>query len=254
MPYYKTAFYIWQFLPIWVLLCGKTENTMRILIAEDESSVATMLNRGLTEQGYIITLAVEGKMAVEMIEKGEFDLIILDIMLPGINGFDILKHIRSIGIKSPVIALTALGSTENIIEGLNNGADDYLVKPFKFDELLARIHAVTRRASSAIATLKTIFRFEDIVVDDDAKKVTRAGKDIALTATEYRLLLYLLQNPNKVLSRELILENVWGINFDLGTNVVDVYINYLRKKIDRPPHQQVIQTVIGMGYVLRKSE
>lgn len=230
---------------------------MKILIIEDENQVATFLKRGLEEQSYEVSVALEGNTGLEMILNFQYDVIILDIMLPNMSGLDILSAARTRKITTPIIVLTALGTTENVISGLDKGADDYLVKPFKFEELLARINALTRRSKDyeVEAAYKTnSYSYRDIFLDDDSKLVKRGNDKINLTATEYKLLLYLMKNQDKVLSREQILSSVWGINFELGTNVVDVYINYLRKKIDRPPYKQLIQTVIGMGYVLRNED
>lgn len=227
---------------------------MKILIIEDETQVATFLKRGLEEQSYEVSVALDGKTGLDLLLHFSYDLIILDMMLPNLSGQEILSIARERQIKTPIIVLTALGTTENIISGLDKGADDYLVKPFKFEELLARINAVTRRSKDfevEVEVTSNSYSYQDIHVNDDSKEVRRNDNKLNLTATEYKLLLFLLKNKEKVLSREQILSNVWGIDFDLGTNVVDVYINYLRKKIDRPPYQPLIQTVIGMGYVLR---
>lgn len=227
----------------------------KILLVEDEEKVAAFIKKGLEEEGFQVSVASDGKAGLKQFHRHQADLMILDIILPGMSGLEVCQIIRASSKKIPVLMLTALGTTENVVKGLNTGADDYIVKPFKFEELLARINALTRR----VKELRTEdqpnrYEYEDIRIDDDSKQVTRSGNKINLTATEYKLLLYLLNNAERVLSRERILNNVWGIDFDLSTNVVDVYINYLRKKVDRPPYKQLIQTVIGMGYVLRKEE
>ncbi|WP_339712182.1 response regulator transcription factor [uncultured Kriegella sp.] len=223
----------------------------RILVIEDEHNVATFIKQGLLEVGYEVFLAYEGEQGIELLKNKEIDLIILDIILPKMDGREVAKKIRLLGYEDvPIIMLTALGNTENVVKGLDSGADDYLVKPFKFKELLARIRALTRRNGAALAAAQKLV-LQDLELDTDAKTVRRAGKEISLTSTEFRLLEFLLKNKNRVLSRIDILENVWDINFNMGTNVVDVYVNYLRNKIDRNYNSKLIQTVIGMGYVIK---
>lgn len=222
-----------------------------ILVIEDEHNVATFIKQGLSEANYEAFLAYEGQQAIELLQQKKIDLVILDIILPGMDGRAIAKKIRELGYENlPIIMLTALGTTENVVKGLDSGADDYLVKPFKFKELLARIRALTRRNRSAM-TINRKLVLRDLELDTYAKVVKRDGKEIKLTSTEFRLLEFLLKNKNRVLSRIDILENVWDINFNLGTNVVDVYVNYLRNKIDKAYHPKLIQTVIGMGYVIK---
>ena len=186
-------------------------------------------------------------------------MIILDIMLPDINGLEVCKEIRKKNKTVPILFLTALDSSENIVLGLESGGDDYLVKPFKFIELVARIKSLLRRSghsngseNSEAENDENTYHFADLTVNDYTKKVTRNGTEISLTSTEYKLLLYFLNNPEKVISRSEILEAVWGVNYELGTNVVDVYVNYLRKKLDSQEDNKIIHTVIGMGYVLKK--
>lgn len=228
----------------------------KILLVEDEVSVVDFIKKGLTEKGFEVSVAFDGATSIQMALSSGFDMFILDIMLPDRNGIEVCKELRDQGIKAPILFLTALGTSENVALGLNMGADDYLVKPFKFIELHARINALMRRASPqegmAAKDIAHIYSIADLLVDDDAKKVTRNKTDIFLTATEYRLLLVLMKNKGKVMSRMDLLESVWNINFNLGTNVVDVYINYLRKKIDPDNKQKLIHTVVGMGYVLRE--
>ena len=229
----------------------------KILLVEDETSVASFINRGLTEEGYEVSLAFTGDEGLRMATSFEFDLLILDIMLPGINGLELCKTIRRKNNKTPILFLTALGTTENVVNGLDTGADDYLVKPFKFIELLARIRSLLRRNENIQPTGEThdgMLRFADLVLDDYSKTVKRNGQPISLTATEYRLLMVLMKNARRVLSRMDILEHVWDVNFEMGTNVVDVYVNYLRKKIDKNFHTKLIHTVIGMGYVLKEGD
>ena len=229
----------------------------KILLVEDETSVASFINRGLTEEGYEVSLAFTGDEGLRMATSFEFDLLILDIMLPGINGLELCKTIRRKNNKTPILFLTALGTTENVVSGLDTGADDYLVKPFKFIELLARIRSLLRRNENIQPTEEThdgMLRFADLILDDYSKTVKRNGQPISLTATEYRLLMVLMKNARRVLSRMDILEHVWDVNFEMGTNVVDVYVNYLRKKIDKNFDTKLIHTVIGMGYVLKEGD
>lgn len=227
----------------------------KILLVEDETSVVDFVKKGLTECNYEVAVAFDGTSALKMVRSYTFDLIILDIMLSDKNGLEVCNEIRISGFRKPILFLTALGAAENIAHGLNTGADDYLVKPFKFIELQARINALLRRADPLevpVSQKKNIHMLSNLIVDDDAKTVTRNGATINLTATEYRLLLVLIQNKGKVVSRAVLLENAWDIHFNLGTNVVDVYINYLRKKIDADTKDKLIHTVVGMGYVLKE--
>jgi DNA-binding response OmpR family regulator len=223
---------------------------LKILLVEDEPGLASVIIRGLTEAGLQISVAADGQMGFEMAMKHDFEAIILDIMLPVMNGIQVCKELRKAGNNVPILMLTALSSTENIITGLDSGADDYLVKPFKFAELEARIRSLVRRSKALTPTRNTI-NIAGLEVDKVSKAVSRDGNPIALTATEYRLLEYFIQNQNAVLSRIQILEHVWDIDFNLGTNVVDVYINYLRKKIDHGYEVKLIHTVFGMGYIFK---
>jgi two-component system, OmpR family, copper resistance phosphate regulon response regulator CusR len=230
----------------------------KILLVEDEAHVVSFIKKGLTEEGFEVSVAFDGNTGLQLFQENEFDLIILDIMLPGMNGLEVCKHIREQNKAVPVLFLTALGTSENIVLGLETGADDYLVKPFKFIELLARIKTLLRRSEISVAIEEPILQEEyiykigDLQVNDYTKTVSVLGKEVSLTTTEFRLLLFFMKNKNKVLSRVEILEEVWGVNFDLGTNVVDVYVNYLRKKIDNLLEDKYIHTVIGMGYVLKE--
>lgn len=223
----------------------------QILVIEDEHNVAAFIKQGLIEANYEVFLAYEGAQGIELLKNKQIDLVILDVILPGMDGWAVAKKIRELGYGDlPIIMLTALGTTDNVVKGLDSGADDYLVKPFKFKELLARIRALGRRNGTSVPINRKLV-LRDLELDSDAKVVTRAGNEIKLTSTEFRLLQFLLKNKNRVLSRIDILENVWDINFNMGTNVVDVYVNYLRNKIDRNYDFQLIQTVIGMGYVIK---
>jgi two-component system copper resistance phosphate regulon response regulator CusR len=227
-----------------------------VLLVEDEVSVVEFLRKGLIEAGYNVSVALDGTTAIAMASDSAFQVIVLDIMLPDKNGIEVCRELRARGVLTPILFLTALGTAENVAAGLNAGGDDYLVKPFKFIELHARINALLRRTiqqnEPQAVVARDLYFIGDLSLDDEAKTVHRAGMEISLTATEYRLLMELLKNKGKVLSRVDLLDSVWGINFNLGTNVVDVYINYLRKKIDAQSEQKLIHTVVGMGYVLKE--
>lgn len=231
------------------------EKMKKILLIEDEVHVVSFIKKGLTEEDFEVSVALNGSMGTEMASGNNYDLIILDIMLPDKNGIDVCRDLRKNQIQTPILFLTALNTADNIALGLNSGADDYLVKPFKFIELVARIKALLRRTNTnatEIRSKENSYSVANLRVDDDAKTVERSGELISLTATEYRLLLTLIKNKGKVLSRVDLLESAWDINFNLATNVVDVYINYLRKKIDSAYEPKLIHTVIGMGYVLKE--
>jgi len=226
---------------------------LKILVIEDEAKLASMLQRGLKQEGYQVSVAMTGTSGLEMAKTFSFDLLILDIMLPELNGLEVCRKLREQAIYTPILMLTALDSPENIVMGLDGGADDYLVKPFNFAELSARIRTLTRRRQNGpLAT--HVVSIADLQIDTQSKTVTRSGNPISLTATEFRLLEFLAQRPNRVLSRMEILEQVWNVDFNLGTNVVDVYINYLRKKLDKQYRPKLIHTIIGMGYVLKEGE
>ncbi|WP_158800220.1 response regulator transcription factor [Pedobacter sp. L105] len=222
---------------------------MNILLIEDEPKVAAFIKKGLEEQLNSVTLAYDGNTGSKLALESDFDLVIMDVVLPEINGFDLCKQIRKFKKELPILMLSALGTVSDKVKGLENGADDYLTKPFHFDELLARIRALDRRRSNVLPD--TIYQVADLQMDCYRKTVTRAGKDIQLTVKEFTLLEVLMFNKNRVLSRVYIAESVWGINFNRGTNLIDVYINYLRSKVDKGYSKPLIQTVIGMGYVLK---
>jgi two-component system copper resistance phosphate regulon response regulator CusR len=224
---------------------------MNLLLVEDEPSVVSVISRGLTDEGFTVSIAPDGLIGKQMALENQFDLIILDIMLPGINGLELCKIIKEQKPNTPIIMLTALGTTENVVNGLDNGADDYLIKPFKFAELFARIRMLLRRYHGVVSQ-DQIITIADLQINLSAKTVKRDQQEIVLTATEYRLLEYLSKNKSKILSRIDILENVWDIDFNLGTNVVDVYVNYLRKKIDKNSDQKLIHTAVGLGYILKE--
>ncbi len=225
-----------------------------ILVIEDEYNVSAFIKEGLTESGYSTLVAYDGATGLELIKQEAIDLIVLDIILPGMNGFEVAQKVKELGYDHiPIIFLSALSTTENIVKGLELGADDYLTKPFKFKELLARIRVVSRRLDPNKGRLNQL-TIANLTLDNDTKQVRRDAIEISLTSTEFRLLEYLLKNKNKVLSRIDILEHVWDINFNMGTNVVDVYVNYLRNKIDKKHRPKLIHTVIGMGYVLKEGQ
>ncbi|MEJ1237052.1 response regulator transcription factor [Chryseolinea sp. T2] len=230
----------------------------RLLLVEDDAEVGSFINKGLTEAAFDVTLAFDGVSGLKLATSGSYDLIILDVMLPGMNGLDVCKAIRRENRQVPVLLLTALGASENIVMGLEAEADDYIVKPFKFNELLARIRSLLRRADigapPAPITPDNTYQIGDLVVNDVAKTVKRGETSLMLTSTEYRLLLMFIRNQRRVLSRTELLDAVWGVNFDMGTNVVDVYVNYLRKKIDKNWPVKLIHTVIGMGYVMKHGD
>lgn len=223
---------------------------LNILIVEDEVKIADSLRQGLSENGFEVMVAYDGQVGLRLFRQGKFSLVILDISLPGMNGYDLCRAIRQADPSVPVMMLTAMYTVEDKIEGFDAGADDYIIKPFDFRELLVRIRALLKRIHSQVATGMQL-RADDLVMNLDTKEVTRNGKSVQLTAKEFQLLEYLLRNKNRVLSRADIALNVWDIDFDSGTNVIDVYVNYLRKKIDRGFDTPLIHTQVGMGYVLK---
>lgn len=223
---------------------------MKLLIVEDEPNLLSILRKGFAENNNDVSVALDGKTALEMIENYPFDVVILDVMLPDINGIEICRRLRAAKNFVPVLLLTALGTSENIVTGLNAGADDYVVKPFKFGELDARVNALNRRANQDTEKVDAIV-IADLEINAKAKSVKRNGESIVLTAKEFKLLYYLAKNSGRIVSRDQILDNVWDINFDMNTNVVDVYINYLRKKIDKPFTTKLIHTMKGLGYVIQ---
>lgn len=224
---------------------------MKILVIEDEKKVAHFLRKGLKEEQFVVDVAYDGPDGEYMATTNDYDLILLDIMLPGKDGIEILKTLRQRQINIPVIMLTAKEMVEDKIKGFNAGCDDYISKPFSFEELLVRIRAVLRRGSGALSNVIT---FADLTLDLISHKVIRGGKEIDLTAKEYALLEYLVRNPNRVLTRTMIAEHVWDYNYDSFTNVIDVYINYLRNKVDRGFATKLIHTVRGVGYVLKEGK
>ncbi len=218
---------------------------MRILIVEDEKKIAAFLKRGFKEEGYVVEVAEDGLKAQSLAEANEYDLIILDLMIPGQDGLAVCRNLREKGNAVPIIMLTAKDQLKNKVEGLDAGADDYVTKPFAFEELLARVRAVVRKAGSSRAAL---IKADNLEIDPVTHKVKRGGENIDLTSKEYALLEYLARNNGKVITRTMISEHVWDIDFDTGTNIIDVYINYLRKKIDSGHSKKLIQTMRGRGY------
>jgi two-component system, OmpR family, copper resistance phosphate regulon response regulator CusR len=226
---------------------------IKILLVEDEKKIANALKTGMEEQGFYVMAAYDGAMGEKLFTNYDFDLIILDINLPDINGYSLSRIIRQRNKNIPILMLTALGTVEDKIEGFEAGADDYLVKPFAFKELIARIKSLLRRTVSNLA-MAPVLRVGDLEINLDSKEVTRAGNRISLTAKEFQLLEYLVRNKNKVVSRADIAGKVWDIGFDTGTNVIDVYINFLRRKIDKDYPAKLIHTQIGMGYILKEEQ
>lgn len=224
---------------------------MRILVVEDQAKMANFLKRGLNEVGYAVDVAESGQAAEMLAAANEYDLLILDVMLPDQNGLDTARHLRRDGYEGPILMLTALSTTKDKVHGLDAGADDYLTKPYAFDELLARVRALLRRKGSNSATSN--LKYGDLELDLVHRVVKREGKEIALTAKEFALLEYLMRNPERPLGRVSIAEHVWDIHFDSESNVIDVYINLLRKKVDAPFSRKLIHTVVGVGYVLKES-
>jgi len=223
---------------------------MRILLVEDEKNVAAFIKKGLEEETYTVNVAEDGPEGLLMATSADFDLIILDIMLPGMNGIEVCKTLRVKGINKPILMLTAVDSVERKVEGLESGADDYLVKPFAFTELLARIKALLRRAPDIVSELA----LSDLRIDLLSRRVYRGNKEVVLTLKEFSLLEYLLRNKHRVLSRTQIIENVWGYDFSPGTNIVDVHIKSLREKVNKGFERQLIHTVRGTGYIMKSDD
>ena len=230
-----------------------TMSNINLLIVEDEQRLADILKKQLEEAGFNADIAYEGYVGKQLAEQKNYNLIILDINLPLINGYELCKEIRKTNKRTPIIMLTAFGTPDNKIAGFEAGADDYVVKPFDFRELLARINVFLRRSDSSSAETEKI-RLADLEMDLTTKKVTRAGKKIDLTAKESLLLETFLLNRDKLLSRDFIIEKVWGIDFDPTTNIIDVYVNYLRRKIDRDFQPKLIHTKFGFGFYCSDKE
>ena len=221
---------------------------MRILIAEDEPDLQKVLANRLKAENYSVDTCGNGNDALDYISITSYDLIVLDIMMPGMSGLEVLKHIRSEGNLTPVLLLTAKDTVEDRVKGLDLGADDYLIKPFAFDELLARIRVLMRRQTGSVSNVYVI---DDLVLDCNTRKVTRQGQHIELSSKEFAILEYMIRNKDIVLSRDNIEQHVWNYDYEGGSNIVDVYIRYLRRKIDKDFEVKLIHTIRGSGYVLR---
>ena len=221
---------------------------MKILVIEDEKKVASFLKKGLEQEYYTVDVANDGRSGLNMALSEEYDLIILDIMLPVIDGITLLKEVRKEKDETPILMLTAKGNVEDKVEGLNSGADDYLPKPFAFEELLARVRALIRRKDKI---KNTVLSIDDLTIDLQTHKVKRGENDISLTPKEYSILEYLLRNKNHVVSRMKLTEHVYEYQFDPDTNVIDVYINKIRNKIDKDSDRQLLHTIRGIGYMIK---
>ncbi|HEV8712180.1 MAG TPA: response regulator transcription factor [Candidatus Binatia bacterium] len=224
---------------------------MHILVVEDEKKVASFIQRGLAAEHYTVDVAYDGETGLTRVFEGDYDLLILDVMLPRRDGLSVLQEVRQRKLNLPVLLLTARDAVADKVAGLDRGADDYLTKPFAFEELLARVRALLRRGMPMSAPVLTL---ADLRLDLATRQVTRAGKRLDLTAKEFALLEFFLRQPGRVLSRTLIAQHVWGVDFDTFTNVIDVYVNYLRKKIDTDFEPKLLHTVRGAGYVLKVPE
>jgi len=223
---------------------------VRALLIEDETKTLQSLRQGLEEHGWTVNTASDGLIGLRLALQSNYDVIVSDITMPGMSGLELCSKLRNEGIFTPILLLTALSNTDDKVTGLDAGADDYLAKPFEFKELLARIKALARRPTASLRT-ENILRFDDLEQDLDAKTVHRAGQEIMLTPREFALLEFFLRNPGKVLSKTEIAEKVWDVDFDTGTNVIEVYVNYLRNKMDKGFEQKLIHTHFGQGYVLK---
>lgn len=226
---------------------------IKVLIVEDEQRLADILKMQLEESGYMADIAYDGYVGKQLVEKNKYNLIILDINLPLINGYDLCKEIRKTNNQIPIIMLTAFGTQDNKVAGFEAGADDYIVKPFDFRELLARVNVFLRRSDTNLQTSRKI-GIADLEMDLNTKTVTRANRKIDLTGKESLLLETFLKNRDKLLTREFIIEQVWGIEFDPNTNIIDVYVNYLRKKIDKDFYPKLIHTKFGFGFYFSENE
>ncbi|GGF08724.1 response regulator [Hymenobacter cavernae] len=224
---------------------------MKLLLVEDEPKLASFIKKGFENEGYEIEVAYDGRMGQSLLRQHKYELIILDVNLPYVNGFELCRQVRADDPLVPVLLLTALDSLDDKVTGFEAGTDDYLVKPFEFKELLLRVRVLLKRSTEA-AGVKRILRIADLELNLESKVVTRGGHRIDLTTKEYALLEYLLLNRGKVISRVDIAEKVWELNFDTNTNIIDVYVSYLRKKLDKGYETKLIHTVVGMGYVMRE--
>jgi len=226
---------------------------IKILIVEDEQKIADILKFGLAENGFKVEVAYDGKLGYRLFSVRHFDLLIIDINLPGMNGYELCKAVRLLNERVPVIMLTSMSALNDKIEGYDAGADDYIVKPFEYRELLLKIRALLKRTVSQYVPVGNVLKLSDLEMNLDNKEVKRDNTIIHLTAKEFQLLEYLLRNKNRVVSRTDIAINVWDMDFDTNTNVIDVYISYLRNKVDKKFDHKLIQTQVGMGYILKES-
>ncbi len=227
---------------------------MKLLLVEDETKTVQALKQGFEEHGFQIDIAHDGKTGLELATQGSYDVVISDVLMPQLTGLELLKKLRLQGIRTPVLLLTALDQTDDKVAGFEYGADDYLVKPFEFRELVARVKALARRNGPAAQAYLGELRFSDVVMQLDTKECRRAGKKVELTPREFAFMEYLIRNRGRVISKSEIAEKVWDIHFDTGTNVIEVYVNYLRNKIDKPFDKKLIRTVFGAGYILKDEE
>jgi two-component system, OmpR family, copper resistance phosphate regulon response regulator CusR len=225
---------------------------MKVLVIEDEQQVASFIKQGLEEQSFAVDVAYDGKMGERLALSREYDVILLDLVIPGINGFDLCKILKKEKPTVPVLMLTTLGTTADKVSGFDAGADDYLLKPFEFEELIARLKALARRPVNTGVSYSNILRFEDLRLDTEKKIARRHDKAIKLSAKEFTLLLYFMENPGRVITRAELAEKIWNVKFETNTNVVEVYMNMLRNKIDKDFEPKLLQTRIGLGYVLSK--
>jgi DNA-binding response OmpR family regulator len=220
---------------------------MRILVVEDDRKVASFIRQGLAEEGHTVETAADGATALDVLAGEPYDLVILDVMLPKRDGFAVLKEARTSGVRAPVLMLTARDTVADKVAGLDAGADDYLAKPFAFEELIARVRALLRRAADR---REPVLRLADLSLDPATRKVARGGRRIELTSREWALLEYFLRNPGRVLTRAMLVQRVWGLDFDPESNIVDVYVGYLRRKIDGPSERRLVHTIRGAGYMM----
>jgi DNA-binding response OmpR family regulator len=227
---------------------------MKVLVVEDEPEVSSFVKQGLEEQGIEVDVAFDGNLGQRLALTRDYDVIVLDIVIPGINGFDLCRLLKKEKPNTPVLMLTTLGTTQDKVTGFDSGADDYLLKPFEFAELTARLKALVRRPSMSGIVHGTVLRFEDLRLNLESKMAQRKDKQIKLSAKEFSLLEYFMRNPGRVISRAELAEKVWDLKFETGTNVVEVYMNMLRNKIDRDFAPRLLHTRIGLGYVLSEKE
>ncbi|MFZ5898163.1 MAG: response regulator transcription factor [Bacillota bacterium] len=222
---------------------------MRVLLVEDDPRMVALLRQGLAEEGYVVTTASDGRTGLDVAMTGDFEIIVLDVMLPGVNGYEIARRLRQKDCRTPILMLTARDSVPDIVEGLNRGADDYLTKPFSFEVLLARLRALIRRGP---VPRPVVMQVADLVLNPATREVSRGGRAIALTRTEYGLLEFLMRRPGQVISRTTLIDAVWGFEREIETNTLDAFISLLRAKVDSGRRTKLIHTVRGVGYMLKE--